>query len=219
MSRRTCSTVTWIPSAIFSPRGGPRAAGARGGLWWQVDLGALFWIDEMFIYFKTRGEGMSSFLVRKAAPRKRLQHPVLRRAAHHGRRFGSDPSCCARTLAINAASAAARQISPHPLSFSATQDPLHLLARPSGPRLVFASNGIYAVFAGLSRAGGVALGLYRSWPTSLAMAAPRPSSACAGRRPRRIRRSCRLRSRSGNALQELYTFYDKKGRGSHRDAL
>jgi hypothetical protein len=32
------------------------------GLWWQVDLGALFWLDELFIYFRKRGEGLSSFL-------------------------------------------------------------------------------------------------------------------------------------------------------------
>lgn len=34
----------------------------EGGLWWQVDLGAQFWVDEIFIYWQERGEGLSSFL-------------------------------------------------------------------------------------------------------------------------------------------------------------
>ena len=37
----------------------------------------------MFIYFKTRGEGTSSFLFERPAPRARLQHPVLGRTAHY----------------------------------------------------------------------------------------------------------------------------------------
>jgi len=32
------------------------------GLWWQVDLGALFWIDEVFLYWQDRGEALASFL-------------------------------------------------------------------------------------------------------------------------------------------------------------
>ncbi len=28
-------------------------------MWWQVDLGALFWIDGIFIYWKDRGEALS----------------------------------------------------------------------------------------------------------------------------------------------------------------
>ncbi|MBI2504592.1 MAG: hypothetical protein HYW07_15340, partial [Candidatus Latescibacteria bacterium] len=34
----------------------------ESGVWWQVDLGALFWIDEVFLYWKTRGEALSFFL-------------------------------------------------------------------------------------------------------------------------------------------------------------
>ena len=29
------------------------------GMWWQVDLGALFWIDGIFIYWKDRGEALA----------------------------------------------------------------------------------------------------------------------------------------------------------------
>ncbi len=34
----------------------------ESGVWWEVDLGALFWLDEAFIYWQDRGEGLSSFL-------------------------------------------------------------------------------------------------------------------------------------------------------------
>ncbi len=34
----------------------------ESGVWWEVDLGALFWLDEAFIYWQHRGEGQSSFL-------------------------------------------------------------------------------------------------------------------------------------------------------------
>ncbi len=34
----------------------------ESGVWWEVDLGALFWLDEAFIYWQDRGEGQSSFL-------------------------------------------------------------------------------------------------------------------------------------------------------------
>ena len=34
----------------------------ESGVWWEGDLGALFWIDEMYLYFQTRGEAMSFFL-------------------------------------------------------------------------------------------------------------------------------------------------------------
>lgn len=34
------------------------------GLWWELDLGAQFWIDEIFLYFNDRGEGASGSSVR-----------------------------------------------------------------------------------------------------------------------------------------------------------
>jgi hypothetical protein len=34
----------------------------QSGVWWSVDLGAQFLIDEAFVYWQTRGEGLSSFL-------------------------------------------------------------------------------------------------------------------------------------------------------------
>ena len=34
------------------------------GLWWELDLGAQFWIDEIFLYFNNQGEGASGSSVR-----------------------------------------------------------------------------------------------------------------------------------------------------------
>ena len=34
------------------------------GLWWELDLGAQFWVDELFLYFNDRGEGASGSSVR-----------------------------------------------------------------------------------------------------------------------------------------------------------
>ena len=33
----------------------------ESGVWWEVDLGALFWLDGIYIYNKQRGEALSSF--------------------------------------------------------------------------------------------------------------------------------------------------------------
>ena len=48
--------------AVIVTSGGTKGGWREGGMWWQVDLGALFWIDEMFMYFQDRGEALSSFL-------------------------------------------------------------------------------------------------------------------------------------------------------------
>ena len=34
----------------------------ESGVWWEGDLGALFWVDELFLYYQTRGEALSFFL-------------------------------------------------------------------------------------------------------------------------------------------------------------
>jgi hypothetical protein len=36
------------------------------GLWWEMDLGAEFWLDELFVYFTDPGEGASGSSVRNA---------------------------------------------------------------------------------------------------------------------------------------------------------
>lgn len=58
--------------AVIVTSGGTKGGWREGGMWWQVDLGALFWIDELFIYFQNRGEALSSFLFE---------------GLHHGRGF------------------------------------------------------------------------------------------------------------------------------------
>ena len=39
------------------------------GLWWELDLGAQFWIDEIFLYFNNQGEGASGSSVRNGGQR------------------------------------------------------------------------------------------------------------------------------------------------------
>jgi len=48
--------------AVIVTSGGTKGGWREGGMWWQADLGALYWIDEAFIYFQNRGEALSSFL-------------------------------------------------------------------------------------------------------------------------------------------------------------
>ena len=144
--------------------GGTKGGWREGGLWWQVDLGALFWIDEMFIYFKTRGEGMSSFLF------ERLHHGSGYNILFSDGRLttGGDLDLTfllREDIAINAASAAARGIR-H----------IRYLFQPRKIRYIFWHGHLdrgwfshpteFMLFSpGLSRAGGVALGFYRPWPT------------------------------------------------------
>lgn len=47
--------------AVIVTSGGTKGGWREGGMW-QVDLGALFWVDELFIYFQNRGAALSSFL-------------------------------------------------------------------------------------------------------------------------------------------------------------
>ena len=49
-------------SSHLATSGGAEPDWRKIGIWWQVDLGALFWVDELFLYFRKRGEGLTSFL-------------------------------------------------------------------------------------------------------------------------------------------------------------
>ena len=189
--------------------GGTKGGWREGGLWWQVDLGALFWIDEMFIYFKTRGEGMSSFLF------ERLHHGSGYNILFSDGRLttGGDLDLTfllREDIAINAASAAARQIRhirylfqprkiryifwhghldrgwfSHPTEF--------MLFSPGYPaQVVLRSDFIdLGQLAGDGRAKAIK---HLRWEATT---------------PAQTR--FQVRSRTGNILQELYTFYDKKG--------
>ena len=189
--------------------GGTKGGWREGGLWWQVDLGALFWIDEMFIYFKTRGEGTSSFLFE---------------GLHHGRGYnilfsdgrlttGGDLDLTfllREDIAIDAALLADRQVRhlrylfqprkiryifwhghedqgwfSHPMEF--------MLFSPGYPAQVVLRSGF--IDLGQLAGDGRAKAIERlSWEATT---------------PDQTR--LQVRSRAGNTLQELYTFYDKKG--------
>ncbi len=189
--------------------GGTKGGWREGGLWWQVDLGALFWIDELFIYFQNRGEGMSSFLFERL---------------HHGRGYnilfsdgrlttGGDLDLTfllREDMAIDAALAAARQVRhirylfqprkmryifwhghedsgwfSHPMEF--------MLFSPGYPAEVVLLSGFIDLgqLAGDGRAKAI---------KHLRWEATTPDQT-----------QLQVRSRSGNTLQELYAFYDKKG--------
>ena len=189
--------------------GGTKGGWREGGMWWQVDLGALFWLDEMFVYFKTRGEGTSSFLF------ERLHHGSGYNILFSDGRLttGGDLDLTfllREDIAINAASAAARQIR-H----------IRYLFQPRKIRYIFWHGH-----------------LDRGWfshPTEFMLFSPgHPAQVvllsdfidlgqlAGDGRAKAIRRlrweattpdqtRLQVRSRAGNTLQELYTFYDKKG--------
>lgn len=189
--------------------GGTKGGWREGGMWWQVDLGALFWIDEMFIYFQTRGEGTSSFLFE---------------GLHHGRGYNILFSDGRRTtggdldltfllredIAIDSGLASQRQIRhirylfqprkmryifwhghedngwfSHPMEF--------MLFSPGYPAQVVLRSG-YIDLGQLAGDGGAKAIKHLRWEATT---------------PAQTR--LQVRSRSGNTLQEQYTFYDKKG--------
>ena len=189
--------------------GGTKGGWREGGLWWQVDLGALFWIDEMFIYFKTRGEGTSSFLFE---------------GLHHGRGYnilfsdgrlttGGDLDLTfllREDIAIDAGLLADRRIRhirylfqprkiryifwhghedqgwfSHPMEF--------MIFSPGYPAQVVLRSDF--IDLGQLAGDGRAKAIKRlRWEATM---------------PDQTR--LQVRSRSGNTLQEFYTFYDKKG--------
>ena len=196
-------------SANIITSGGTKGGWREGGLWWQVDLGALFWIDEMFIYFKTRGEGTSSFLFE---------------GLHHGRGYnilfsdgrlttGGDLDLTfllREDMAIDAASVADRQVR-H----------IRYLFQPRKMRYIF--------WHGHEETG------WYSRPTELMLFSPGYPAQVVLRSEfidlgqlvgdggtkaiKRLRWEAttpdqtrlQVRSRTGNTLQEFYRFYDKKG--------
>ena len=38
-----------------------RGTALEGGLWWQVDLGATYWVDDAFVYWQKAGERLADF--------------------------------------------------------------------------------------------------------------------------------------------------------------
>ena len=177
----------------------------ESGVWWSVDLGALFWLDEAFIYWQDRGEGLSSFLF-------------------EGLQAGSGY----QVLFSDGRRTIAGDIDYTPLIFE---------PRPVGAewnlrhhRYAFAPRKIrYLFWHSLTDTG------WFSHPMELMLFSPGYPAQVVLRsdfinlgqlagdgRAKAIKRlrweattpeqtRLQVRSRSGNALQEFYTFYDKKG--------
>ena len=177
----------------------------ESGVWWSVDLGALFWLDEAFIYWQHRGEGLSSFLF-------------------EGLQAGSGY----QILFSDGRRTIAGDIDYTPLIFE---------PRPVGAewnlrhhRYAFAPRKIrYLFWHSLTDTG------WFSHPMELMLFSPGYPAQVVLRsdfidlgqlagdgRAKAIKRlrweattpdqtRLQVRSRSGNTLQEFYTFYDKKG--------
>ena len=177
----------------------------ESGVWWSVDLGALFWLDEAFIYWQDRGEGLSSFLF-------------------EGLQAGSGY----QILFSDGRRTIAGDIDYTPLIFE---------PRPVGAewnlrhhRYAFAPRKIrYLFWHSLTDTG------WFSHPMELMLFSPgypaqvvllsdfiNLGQLAGDGRAKAIKRlrweattpdqtRLQVRSRSGNTLQEFYTFYDKKG--------
>lgn len=178
----------------------------ESGVWWEVDLGALFWLDEAFIYWQDRGEGQSSFLfeglhagtgyeILYSDGRRTISgdidytplifepeptNPTESSLRHHRYRFGTRK---------------ARYLFWHSLTDQGWfSHPMELmLFSPGYPAQVTLQSN----FIDLGRLVGD----------------DRPKAIKAinwtAQTPPNTR--LQLRSRSGNQLQEVYTFFDRKG--------
>ncbi len=178
------------------------------GLWWQVDLGALFWLDGIFVYWQDRGEALGSFL-------------------YEGFNAGSG---------YNILSSEGRRTTAGAIDF----DPLILEPKWKNSRerrlrhfrYLFAPRKVrYLLWHGLSVGGHswyshpMEVMLFASgYPAQVVL---RSDFIALGQivgddRPKAIKSlsweaetpaatRLQLRSRSGSALEEVYTFYDKKG--------
>lgn len=173
----------------------------ESGVWWQVDLGALFWIDEIFLYWQTRGEALSFFLsdgfnvgegyqILYSEGRRTtagdidftplVAEPLPGQSRHF--RYIFQPR---KIRYIFWHSLTDQGWYSHPMEF--------MLFSPGHPALVELRSG----FTDL----GLLVGDQRPKAIrSLAWDAELPPST-----------RLQLRSRSGNTLQEDYTFYDKLG--------
>ncbi len=184
------------------------------GLWWQADLGATFWVDEIFIYWQNRGEGLSGFLLN---------------FLHAGSGYEIFSSDGRRTLAGDI-DFAPLILEPDPQRQSEfDQGPLHY-------RYLFRARKIRHLFW---RAINTANWFSR--PMEFMMFSPGfPAEvvlhselidlgkASGDGRARAVRNlswdadlpqgsQLKLRSRSGNTLRETFTFYDKKGDAVEED--
>ena len=184
----------------------------EAGVWWRVDLGAVFFLDELFIYFSQLGEGLRSqvqggnpsaagglFLVSDGRPAAGSGLPVPERVDYEV--LVEDrcrPQCLGRLF--------------HQRYLFAPRKVRYLLWHEIDGTPQGFGWGLEAM---LFSAGHPAEVNLRSDFIDLA-------SQAGNGRPQVIERltweadlppqtKIQLRSRSGNALRELYTFFDRKG--------
>ena len=184
----------------------------EAGVWWRVDLGAVFFLDELFMYFSQLGEGLRSqvqggnpsaagglFLVSDGRPAAGSGLPVPERTDYEVLVEDScRPQCLGRLF--------------HQRYLFAPRKVRYLLWHEIDGTPPGFGWGLEAM---LFSAGHPAQVNMRSGFIDLA------AQAGTGR-PQVIERitweadlppqtKIQLRSRSGNALQEVYTFFDRKG--------
>ena len=184
----------------------------EAGVWWRVDLGAVFFLDELFIYFSQLGEGLRSqvqggnpsaagglFLVSDGRPAAGSGLPVPERVDYEV--LVEDrcrPQCLGRLF--------------HQRYLFAPRKVRYLLWHEIDGTPQGFGWGLEAM---LFSSGHPAQVNMRSDFIDLA-------SQAGNGRPQVIERltweaelpsqtKIQLRSRSGNALRELYTFFDRKG--------
>ena len=178
----------------------------ESGVWWSVDLGALFWLDEAFIYWQNRGEGQSSFLFQGLHAGTGYQ--IL---FSDGRRtIAGDIDYTPLIFEPRPVSGPERNLRHHRYAFAPRKirylfwhsltdtgwfsHPMELMLFSSGyPAQVVLLSGFIDLgqLAGDGRAKAI---------KRLRWEATTPDQT-----------RLQVRSRSGNTLQEFYTFYDKKG--------
>ena len=178
----------------------------ESGVWWSVDLGALFWLDEAFIYWQNRGEGQSSFLFDGLQAGTGYQ--IL--FSDGQRTIAGDIDYTPLIFEPRPTSSAEWNLRHHRYAFAPRKirylfwhsltdtgwfsHPMELmLFSPGYPaQVVLLSDFIdLGQLAGDGRAKAIK---HLRWEATM---------------PDQTR--LQVRSRSGNTLQELYTFYDKKG--------
>ena len=193
---------------LTSAEGGWRDA----GVWWRVDLGAVFFLDEIFIYFSQLGEGL----------RSQVQ--------------GGNPSAAGGLFLVSDGRPAAGSGLPVPerVDYEVLVEDRcrpRCLGRLFHQRYLFAPRKVrYLLWHEIDgTASGFGWGLETmlfsaGYPARVEMRSDFVNlAAVAGDgRPKVIERltwdadlppqtRIQLRSRSGNALQEVYTFSDRKG--------
>ena len=193
---------------LTSAEGGWRDA----GVWWRVDLGAVFFLDEIFIYFSQLGEGL----------RSQVQ--------------GGNPSAAGGLFLVSDGRPAAGSGLPVPerVDYEVLVEDRcrpRCLGRLFHQRYLFAPRKVrYLLWHEIDgTAPGFGWGLETmlfsaGYPARVEMHSDFVNLAAAAGdgRPKVIERltwdadlppqtRVQLRSRSGNALQEVYTFSDRKG--------